>query len=72
MTSPDDVKMNNLTEFAYSKFCAHYSKKNWVSNWPLWSDLSDRDKSFWREFVLGIRSEFNNRPKPDVKVDKAN
>ena len=58
-SSITDSKLANLTEFSYSKFCSHYSKRNWLSNEPLWNELCERDRQFWRDFVVGIRSEFN-------------
>ena len=52
--------MNNTTdsliELCYSRWCGYYSKKNWVSNQPLWTELSEDDQKFWREFIVTIRT----------------
>lgn len=57
----------NLVELAYSKYSSHYSKKNWFANCPLFSELPDEDKEFWREFCKGIRGNFKTDDKPTDK-----
>lgn len=47
-----------LVELTYSKWCGFYSKKNWFSNQPLWSELKEEDQKFWVDFVAGIRTGF--------------
>lgn len=66
--STDNIKIENLTKFAYSEFCSHYSKRNWLSNEPLWNELDEKDKLFWKNFILGIKSDFNNKPEEVKKI----
>lgn len=49
---------DNLVELAYSKYSGYYSKKNYISNEPIWNQLSDNTKDFWRNFVFGIQHSF--------------
>jgi hypothetical protein len=58
----NETSIENLTHFAYTQFAEQYSKKNWFSNAPLWTDLSAEDQDFWKTFVTGIRTNF----KPDT------
>lgn len=58
MENQNDVLLSNLTELAYSKWASEYSKGNWMSNEPLFSQLSDSKKKFWKQFVIGIKSNF--------------
>ena len=49
---------DQLVELTYAKYMCHYSKRNWFSNEPNFEQLCDNDKTFWKEFVKGIRSGF--------------
>ena len=61
-----------LVELAYSKFASHYSSRNWISNEPLWSQLSEKDKTFWINFINGVRYNFKMEQSSKIeKVDKA-
>jgi len=51
--------IDELTELAYSKFASYYSSKNWVCNYPLYSQLSEKDKEFWKAFISNIRINFS-------------
>jgi hypothetical protein len=51
MTSSD-----SLIELCYSRWSGHYSKKNWISNQPLWSELSEEDQKWWKEYIVTIRT----------------
>lgn len=55
----EQIRLNNLTEIAYSRFCSHYSRRNWFCNEPNYSQLRTDDKKFWIEFVSGIKNNFN-------------
>lgn len=57
-----------LVELAYSKFVNHYSKRNWFSNEPNWVQLSERDRKFWNEFVVGIKFNFKGEPIQSEKL----
>lgn len=61
-TNKDSVQTSSLNEslieLSYSKWADHYSKKNWLSNYPTWSTLTDDDKEFWTRLVLGIRGGY--------------
>ncbi len=50
------TNMDALVELVYSRWAGHYSKKNWFSNNPLWNELSDDDKQWWKDFVVQIRT----------------
>lgn len=54
----EEAGLANLTELAYSRWASEYSKGNWMSNEPLFSQLSENKKKFWRDFVVGIKSNF--------------
>lgn len=58
MDAVNDTLLSNLTELAYSKWASEYSKGNWMSNEPLFSQLSESKKRFWKQFVIGIKSNF--------------
>lgn len=58
-----------LVELVYSKFSGHYSKKNWVSDYPLWNTLSEEDKQFWKELVMGVRCGYRKDLMKSQKVD---
>jgi len=46
---------DNLVELAYAKWAGYYSKRSYISNEPLWSELSEKTKEFWRNFVFGVQ-----------------
>lgn len=55
-----ESQVNNLAELAYSKWCGFYSRHAWFSNYPLYVQLSDKEKTFWKSFVIGIRNGFKD------------
>ena len=55
--------LTNLTELAYSKYCAEYSKDNYLFNEPLFNQMSNKRQTFWREFIIGVLSGFKKEEK---------
>jgi hypothetical protein len=58
--------IENLSQLAYAKFACHYSSHNWVSNEPNWKQMSEKDKTFWLDFIKGVKTNFKS---DDVKVE---
>lgn len=63
MNQNSDSTSENLVHYAYCRWAEQYSKKNWISNCPLWSELSDTDKDFWKTYIEGVRMGFKNEKK---------
>lgn len=59
--------IDNLTELAYSKFASHYSRRNYLMNEPLFNQLGQRDKEFWKALIIGIKTNFKSG---EVILDK--
>jgi hypothetical protein len=59
------METEHIVELAYSKYCSHYSKRNWMMNEPNYEQLSEKDKQFWRDFVNLIKHDF----RIDFRVD---
>lgn len=52
------VLVENLTELAYSRYASHYSRRNWCQNEPLFAQLSTKDREFWRQLIISIKTNF--------------
>ena len=52
------VLVDNLTELAYSRYASHYSRRNWCQNEPLFAQLSSKDREFWRQLIISIKTNF--------------
>lgn len=63
-TPQPQALVDNLTELAYSRFASHYSKRNYLQNEPLYAQLSTKDRDFWRQLIVGIKTNF----KPGVEL----
>lgn len=48
----------SLIELCYAKFQDYYGKSCWVSNYPTWSRLTNEDKQFWTQLIMGCRNGF--------------
>lgn len=64
MSTQTPPLVENLTELAYSRYASHYSRRNWMANEPLFAQLSTKDREFWRQLVIGIKTNF----KPGVEL----
>ena len=56
----------SLVELVYSKYAGQYSRDNWISSVPLWTELSTDRQDFWKDIVLGIRTGFRR----DISVSQ--
>jgi hypothetical protein len=66
-TATSDIN-ESLVQLVYTKFCGHYSPKNWVCNYPLYEALSDEDRQFWQQLVQGTRVGFRKDIRDAQKI----